>query len=276
MLPQMLTTVKLRSMNSRMRSIAFAIGLVLFFLMGFGAKPVKVLLAGDSTMADKPLTKSVKDTVSGETFEEPFLERGWGQLLPQFLNENAGVLNYARNGRSSRTFVEEGLWTELINNAGKGDFVIIQFGHNDEVPTKKSYTEPAQFRLNFVAFVNEVRAKGAYPILCTSVARRKFDEQGNLVATHDEYPEIIRAVAKQENVPLIDMERITSEWLQNAGVEKSKSFFHKIAPGVSKLYPKGLDDDTHFNEKGAASVAEFFIREVERQDIREFLKLIKK
>ena len=137
-----------------MRSIAFAIGLVLFFLMGFGAKPVKVLLAGDSTMSDKPLTKSVKDAVSGETFEEPFLERGWGQLLPQFLNENAGVVNYARNGRSSRTFVEEGLWTELINNAGKGDFVIIQFGHNDEVPTKKSYTEPAQFRLNFVAFVN--------------------------------------------------------------------------------------------------------------------------
>lgn len=250
--------------------------IISIFLVSSTSKPVKILMAGDSTMSDKPLTKTVTDSVSGDSFEEPFLERGWGQLLPEFISDKAIVENYAGNGRSTRTFIAEGRWTKLIENTSPGDFVIIQFGHNDEVPTKKSYTEPAQFRLNFVAFVNEVRAKGAYPILCTSVARRKFDEQGNLVATHDEYPEIIRAVAKQENVPLIDMERITSEWLQNAGVEKSKSFFHKIAPGVSKLYPKGLDDDTHFNEKGAASVAEFFIREVERQDIREFLKLIKK
>lgn len=272
----MLITIKLQSMNSNIKKITFVIGLALFFLMGFTAKPVKVLLAGDSTMADKPLFKSVKDTVSGETFEEAFLERGWGQLLPQFLSENAEVVNYARNGRSTRTFVEEGLWTELINNAGKGDIVIIQFGHNDEVPTKKSYTNPAQFRLNFVAFVNEVKAKGAHPILCTSVARRKFDEQGNLVATHDEYPEMIRLVAAQENVPLIDMEVITSEWLQDAGVEESKSFFHKIAPGISRLYPKGLDDDTHFNEKGARIVAEFFVNEVKQQNIEEVLKLIKK
>lgn len=250
--------------------------LVSVLLVSSTSKPVKILMAGDSTMSDKPLMKTVTDTVTGETFEEPFLERGWGQLLPEFIKDKAVVKNYAGNGRSTRTFVTGGKWTELINNTSKGDFVIIQFGHNDEVPTKKSYTIPEQFRLNFVAFVNEVKAKGAYPILCTSVARRKFDENGTLVPTHDEYPEIIRQVAKQENVPLIDMEKITSDWLQNEGVEESKKIFHKLPAGVSKLYPRGLDDNTHFNEYGARSVAQFFVNEVERQNIKKLKKLFKK
>ncbi len=247
--------------------------IISIFLVSSTSKPVKILMAGDSTMSDKPLTKTVTDTVSGDSFEEPFLERGWGQLLPEFISDKAIVENYAGNGRSTRTFIAEGRWTKLIENTSPGDFVIIQFGHNDEVPTKKSYTIPAQFRLNFVAFVNEVRAKGAYPILCTSVARRKFDESGILVPTHDEYPEIIRSVAKQENVPMIDLEKITSDWLQEAGVEKSNGFFHKLPPGVSKLYPKGLDDNTHFNELGARSVAEFFVKEIEKQKINKLRKL---
>lgn len=247
--------------------------LVSVLLISSTSKPVKILMAGDSTMADKPLVKSITDTITGETFEEPFMERGWGQLLPEFVTDKVIVENYAGNGRSTRTFIAEGRWTKLIDNTGPGDFVIIQFGHNDEVPTKKSYTLPAQFRLNFVAFVNEVRAKGAYPILCTSVARRKFDENGRLVPTHDEYPQIIREVAKQENVPLVDLEKITSDWLQEAGVEKSNNFFHKFAPGVSKLYPKGLDDNTHFNELGARSVAQFFVQDVEKQNINKLKKL---
>lgn len=233
-------------------------------------------MAGDSTMSDKPLHKEVADSVSGEKTSEPFLERGWGQLLPEFVKDHVVVLNYARNGRSTRTFVEEGLWTDLINNTDKGDFVIIQFGHNDAVITKRSYTKPAQFRLNFVAFVNEVRAKGAYPILCTSVVRRKFDEKSNLIPTHDEYPEIIRSVARQEKVPLVDLELITSDWLQKAGVEESNSFFHKIPPGMSRLYPNGLDDNTHFNELGARSVAKFFVEDIQEQRINKLMKLIKK
>ncbi len=249
--------------------------LTLSFISFTANKPVKILMAGDSTMADKPLVKSVTDSVTGKTLEEPFLERGWGQLLPEFVSDKGQVVNYARNGRSTRTFVEEGLWTELINNTKQGDYVIIQFGHNDEVPTKKSYTNPVQFRLNFVAFVNEVKAKGAFPILCTAVARRKFDETGNLVPTHDGYPDIIRSVAKQENVPLIDMEKITSDWLQKAGVEGSKKYFHKLPPGVSKLYPDGLDNNTHFNEKGARDVAHFFMEEAQRQQICGLVALFK-
>lgn len=252
--------------------------LLLFLSLSLGCttpEQAKILMAGDSTMADKPLVKQVEDSLTGETIEEVFLERGWGQLLPELISEKGQVVNYARNGRSTRTFIEEGLWTELINSTAPGDFVIIQFGHNDGVITKKSYTNPAQFRLNFIAFVNEVKAKGAYPILCTPVARRRFDDKGVLQPTHGEYPDIIRSVAAQEEVPLIDMEALTSQWLQEAGVEGSRQYFHKLPPGVSRLYPKGLDDDTHFNEQGAREVAQMFVNEVKKQKIKQLIQLLK-
>jgi len=232
-------------------------------------------MAGDSTMADKPLFKQLEDSLTGESMEEAFLERGWGQLLPEFISAEGTLLNFARNGRSTRTFVEGGLWGELYDQVSPGDLVIIQFGHNDGVITKRSYTNPAQFRLNFVAFVNEVKAKGGDPILCTPVARRRFNDEGMLEATHGDYPEIIRSVAAQEEVPLIDMETLTSQWLQEAGVEGSKQYFHKLPPGVSKLYPKGLDDNTHFNEQGAREVAQMFVNEIKKQKVKQLIHLLK-
>ena len=237
--------------------------------------PAKILMAGDSTMADKPLFKQLEDSLTGESMEEAFLERGWGQLLPEFISAEGTLLNFARNGRSTRTFVEGGLWGELYDQVSPGDLVIIQFGHNDGVITKRSYTNPAQFRLNFVAFVNEVKAKGGDPILCTPVARRRFNDEGMLEATHGDYPEIIRSVAAQEEVPLIDMETLTSQWLQEAGVEGSKQYFHKLPPGVSRLYPKGLDDNTHFNEQGAREVAQIFVNEIKKQKVKQLIHLLK-
>lgn len=258
-----------------MKIKSFALLVVLFLLFIHATpRPVKILMAGDSTMADKVFFKTVTDSTTGQMSEEPFLERGWGQLLPEFINKKAIVINYAKNGRSTRTFIEEGLWTELINNTGKGDFVIIQFGHNDAAITKKSYTNPEQFRLNFIAFINDVKAKGANPILCTPVARRKFSENGILESTHREYPDLIRSVAKMQNVPLIDLEKLTTDWLQNEGDESSKQYFHRYPSGVSKVYPKGLEDNTHFNESGARHVADLFVQEVERLEIKEIKKLI--
>ena len=251
-------------------------GVFMLIFIGFSPKPVKVLMAGDSTMADKDLTKTVIDSLTGKTYTEPFLERGWGQLLPEFLNKNAIVKNYAKNGRSTTSFIAEGLWTELLKNTEKGDFVIIQFGHNDESIEKVGrYTNPAQLRLNFIAFVAEVRSKGAIPILCTPVDRRNFNSDGHLVPTHGIYPDIIRGVARDYHVSLIDLEKLTSEWLQKEGVQSSKKYFHKIAPGVSRLYPKGLDDNTHFNEAGARVVVEMFIKEVRAQKIKGFEKILR-
>lgn len=252
--------------------------LIMFLSLTLGCTPTgpaKILMAGDSTMADKPLFKEIEDSLTGETIEEVYLERGWGQLLPEFISAEGTVLNFARNGRSTRTFVEEGLWDELYDQIAPGDVVILQFGHNDGVITKRSYTNPAQFRLNFVTFVNEVKAMGAYPILCTPVARRKFDEKGVLQPTHGEYPDIIRSVATQEEVPLIDMEELTSKWLQDAGMEGSKQFFHKFPPGVSRLYPEGLDDNTHFNEQGAREVARMFVDAVKKHNKNQLKHILK-
>ncbi|MFV0391016.1 MAG: rhamnogalacturonan acetylesterase [Paludibacteraceae bacterium] len=257
----------------KIKSLFILIVLMLIFV-SFTSRQTKILMAGDSTMADKVFFKTVTDSVDGQVFEEPFLERGWGQLLPEFVNEKVIVKNYAKNGRSTRTFIEEGLWTELINSTSKGDFVIIQFGHNDAAVAKKSYTNSEQFRLNFIAFVNDVRAKGANPIVCTPVARRKFNENGILELTHGEYPDLIRSLAKAQKVPLIDLEKLTTDWLQNEGVVLSKKYFHNYPPGVSKVYPKGLEDNTHFNEAGARHVALLFVQGVKKLEIKGIKKLI--
>jgi lysophospholipase L1-like esterase len=256
--------------------IVFVVSLTALFA-GAKPRPVHVFMAGDSTMADKVLSKSVKDSITGDSIAEPFLERGWGQLLPEFLKSGALVVNHAKNGRSTRTFVEEGWWSKIIDNVQPGDFVILQFGHNDSSVAKgERYTNPVQFRLNFIAFVDEIRAKGGIPVLCTPVARRKFNKEGVLEPTHGVYPDIIRAVAREKQTAFIDMEKLTSEWLQSTGVEASAKFFHKYPPGVSRLYPKGLDDNTHFNEAGARIVAKMFVEEAERMKMKKMIRIIRK
>lgn len=231
-------------------------------------RPVHIFMAGDSTMADKPFYKNVTDSFTGEITQEVFLERGWGMMLPEFFTDNVIVKNFAKNGRSSSTFISEGLWSQLIQEVQKGDYVVIQFGHNDAAKEKKErYTTPEDYRKNLVKFVDEVRAKGGYPIICTSVMRRKFDADGQIVDTHGVYPVISCEVARDKNIPLIDMQKQTEDWLNSEGMAKSKQFFHKFAPGVSKLFPRGLDDNTHFNEKGARIAASFFVDGLKKQKI---------
>lgn len=254
-----------------------AVTAVVLFLVSANRQPVQIFMAGDSTMAEKPLTKSVTDTVKGETYEETFLERGWGMLLPEYLSDHAVVRNYAQNGRSTRTFIEQGWWEKIITQVKPGDVVIIQFGHNDcakDRPDK--YTTPEDYKANLIRFVDEVRAKKGTPILCTSIARRKFDKEGKIVDTHGVYPPIAREVAQLKKVALVDMQQQTTDWLEKEGVENTVQYFHKIpADGSSKLFPKGLDDNTHLNEKGARIVAGFFANDIKRQRVRPLCKLLK-
>ena len=244
------------------------IGLLIFVCSAM-TRPIHIFMAGDSTMAQKPLFKTVTDTVTGQKYDEAFLERGWGMLLPEFFNEKVVIDNLAQNGRSTRTFIEQGWWEKIISNVQNGDYVIIQFGHNDGSQNKPDrYTSPDDYRANLLRFVHEVKAKGGNPIICTSIMRRKFDKD-KLVDTHGVYPVISREVATAEQIPLIDLQKLTTDWLTSEGAEKSKQYFHKIpADGSSKLYPKGLDDNTHLNEKGARIVAGFFVNEVKRLNIK--------
>lgn len=232
--------------------------LFLAVILALTPRPTHIFMAGDSTMANKPYFRNVTDSLTGEPIQEQNLERGWGQFLGKYLNENIIVRNMAKNGASTKSFRAQGLWDKLLSEMQKGDFVIIQFGHNDSSLTKSSRTTAAEYKANIERFVDEVRAKGGKPILCTSVARRKFVD-AKLVDTHGAYPEIVREIAKVKQVPMLDLQKSTSAWLAAEGEQKSNAFFHKLAKGVSRSYPYGLDDNTHFNEAGASKVAELFV-----------------
>jgi pectinesterase len=211
-----------------------------------------VYLAGDSTMAIKQLDLP---------------ERGWGMALNGLFKDPAMIQNHAVNGRSTKSFINEGRWARIVAALQPGDFVIIQFGHNDEkVESPAVGTNSAtEFRDNLRRFIKDVRAKQATPILATPVARRKFDKDGKLVPTHGAYPDALRAVAAEEKVPLLDLEKATSEWLQATGDEASKKFFMWIAPGAHPLIPGGRKDDTHYVEAGAVHVAGLAAAQIREQ-----------
>jgi lysophospholipase L1-like esterase len=196
-------------------------------------KKITVYLIGDSTM-------SIKET-------KAYPETGWGMPFVYFFDSTVTVDNRAQNGRSTRTFMAENRWQPVVDKLQEGDYVFIQFGHNDEVPTKKSYTTEAEFKANLVKYITDTRSKKAIPVLLTPVARRKFDSAGNVAGTHDVYAAIVRTVANENKVPLIDLDKKAQTLLQQWGVEKSKLLFNQLAPGEHPNYPKGIEDNTHFS-----------------------------
>jgi len=146
--------------------------------------------------------------------------------------------------------------------------VLIQFGHNDEVKEKVGrYTTPEEFSSNLDRFVKDVRSKDATPVLITPVARRKFDSSGNIIHTHQQYAQLVRDVAKKDDVALIDLDKKSMELLQQTGVENSKLFFNYLKPGEHPNYPDGKEDDTHFNELGARKMAELVLHEMQNQQL---------
>ena len=209
----------------------------------FAGVPITIYLAGDSTMAEKLPDKRP--------------ETGWGEALQKFFNpDKVKIENHAKNGRSTRTFVEERLWQAIIDKLKKGDYVFIEFGHNDAAKDRTDrYTPPEDYRRNLVRFITEVREKKAIPVLLTPVMRRRFDKDGNFQDSHGEYPDIVRAVAAQHKVPLIDMHRKSEGVLKQYGPEESKKLFLQLKPGENANYPNGIQDNTHFSPLGAEKMA---------------------
>lgn len=224
--------------------IVLLLGLLLAFAP-LQDPPVTVYLIGDSTMSDKAV--------------RAYPETGWGTPFADYFDASVVVENHARNGRSTRTFIAEGRWQPIADRLRAGDYVFIQFGHNDEVPTKGSYTTPEDYTANLARFVRETRQAGAHPVLLTPVARRRFDETGRVVGTHEAYAALVREVAEAHDVPLIDMDRRSQALLQELGVEDSRFLFNHLAPGQNPNYPDGVEDNTHFNELGARRMAELVL-----------------
>ncbi len=218
-------------------------------------KPVTLFLVGDSTMADKE-----------KLVESP--ERGWGQLFPTYLDSTKVVVaNYARNGRSTHSFITEGRWNMVLDRLSKGDIVIIQFGHND---TKRSdpnrFASITDYRSNLLRMVKETKAKGAIPVLATSIARRKYDHNGVPVQAHGGYVEAMRDVARFTGVTLLDMNAATTQWLQDMGVEQTKKYFMHVEPGIYSGIPDGKKDNTHLQENGALQVGRIAYDLIQQSD----------
>ena len=208
---------------------------------------ITVYIAGDSTAANKAADKRP--------------ETGWGEMLQKYFDPaQVKVDNRALNGRSTKSFIDEGHWQKLVDDLKKGDYVFIEFGHNDEKKDRPAiYAAPDDYKRNLTRFVADVRGKGATPVLMTPVSRRKF-ERGLLVKTHGEYPDAVRAVGKSEHVPVIDMETKSGIVLLRYGDEGSRSLFLQLKPGENPNYPVGVEDNTHFNPKGAGEMANLAVQ----------------
>jgi len=221
----------------------------------------RIFLIGDSTMANKR--------------PEAAPETGWGMMFPKYIN--AEIHNHAVNGRSTRSFRTLGHWAEVYNQLRKGDWVFIQFGHNDskESDTARYAAPHTDYRKNLIRYIEEIRSKGANAILITPVMRRKFDEQGNFVDQHGDYPAVVKEVAKELHVPLIDLHAKSKEVIVSLGVEDSKKMFLNLPAGVWQNFPEGKEDNTHFTPYGADVVASLVAAGLKELDI-DLSKEVKK
>lgn len=216
-------------------------------------KKIKIFMAGDSTM-------SIKE-------KKVYPEAGWGMPFAHFWDSSVTVVNRAKNGRSTKTFINEGLWKSIMDEANEGDYVIIQFGHNDEAKDKgERYATPDTFKMNLTRFLKETRSKKATPILLTPVSRRKFDKEGNAIETHKEYSALTKEVANDQNVLFIDLDEKSRALYQQFGEENSKLLFLQLLPGEHPNYPDGKVDNTHFNELGARLIAQLVLKEIRNLD----------
>jgi len=215
----------------------------LILTAGAGAQRPTLWLVGDSTMADR-----------ADAGRNP--EHGWGQHLPHFL-DGVTVRNAAANGRSSKSFIDEGRWAAVLAEVRRGDCVLVQFGHNDEKREDPArHTEPhAGYRTNLRRYVAEARAKGADVVILSPIVRRRFDARGALEDTHGDYPRVAAEVARETGAPFIDLQALSRQLVQDAGVEGSKALFVWLRPGENAMYPQGREDDTHLSARGAAEIA---------------------
>ena len=221
----------------------------------------KIFIAGDSTAADYT--------------EDHFPMHGWGQKLKDLLDD-VQVENKAKGGRSTKSFIKEGRLAEIESEIREGDWLFIQFGHNDEHLDDYWHTDPfTSYKEYLRDYIKTARGKGAFPVLLTSIARRRFDEMGNFIDTHGDYLTAVKELAEEQNVPLIDMNGKTTKMINDLGEEESKKLFMWVEPDVYLAYPDGQKDDTHLNEQGAEAVARLVSEGITENNlaIKEYIKL---
>lgn len=216
-------------------------------------RAVTVYLAGNSTVTDQRY--------------EPWAS--WGQMLPSFFQPRKIVVaNHAESGEALKSFVWENRLKKILSTITQGDWLFIQFGHNDQKPQSSAYVKPfSGYKQYLKLFIDRARQRGAIPVLVTPVQRRRFDEKGRIVNTHGDYPEAMRQVAREENVPLIDLFKMSGILFEALGVEGTKHAFVHYPAGTFPGQDKELKDDTHFNNYGAYQLAQCIVKGIKENKL---------
>lgn len=237
------------------------LGLILMSFAFIPKSSIHLYIIGDSTAAHKQAAA--------------FPETGWGMELQSFFDQRVKVDNRALNGRSTKSFINEKRWDAVLKDLKQGDFVLIEFGHNDEKIEKPEVgTSLEEYRSNLIKYIKETQEKKANPILLTPIARRNFKD-GVLVGTHKGYPDVVRKLADSLYIPLIDMEHKTEMLLSKLGDGPSKRLFNYVDSGHVN-YPKGKKDDTHLSPEGAKSFAGLVVDGIRETKTKLAAYLIKK
>jgi lysophospholipase L1-like esterase len=247
------------------KAFALAIILTLCSFVLDDSREITIYLIGDSTVCTQPVSQAPVT--------------GWGTPFAAFFDKTVKIENHARGGRSTRTFISENRWKTIADSLKSGDYVFMQFGHNDEAKEeqyKERYTSPQDYRRNLIRFITETRAKNAYPVLVTPVSRRKFNQKGTALETHIEYSKMVAEVAAEQKVPMMDLDTRSRNLYQSFGVEGSKHLFNMSEGGANPQFPDGADDGTHFSEYGARLLAELVLDEMKRQNIELLSRVVKK
>ena len=219
-----------------------------------------VFLCGNSTVVDQD--------------NEPWAS--WGQMIPYFFDTNVCIANYAESGESANTFIAAGRLKKALSQMKKGDYLFMEFGHNDQKqkgPGKGAYYS---FMTSLKTFIDEARLRGAHPVLVTPTQRRSFGPDGHIRDTHEDYPEAMRWLAEKENVPLIDLNEMTRTLYEAMGVEPSKRAFVHYPAGSYPGQTQDFADNTHFNPYGAYEIARCIVEGLKTQvpDLARHLKPI--
>ena len=239
----------------------------LFLTAAMPDRTTTIFVIGDSTAANKDISGGKQ-------------ERGWAMALQAYFDDNILVDNHAVNGRSSKSFIDEGRWDKVLQKLKPGDYVIIQFGHNDEKAQPSRHTDPGStFDYNLAKFVRETRERGGIPVIMNPVVRRNFMvkapevaddellrtstfkdgvkmiEGDSLIDTHGLYAQAPRDVAERMKCLFVDANKITHDLEQGLGREVSKKLHMWVLPGEEPSEPQGKQDNTHYNKYGARVVA---------------------
>jgi lysophospholipase L1-like esterase len=216
---------------------------------------MRIILLGDSTIANYDIGR--------------YPQVGWGQIFPRYIKKEVEVLNFGKGGASSRNFYEEGNFSKAMMYLNKHDYVIIQFGHNDQKSEPERQTDPFTSYQDYLKMmIKEIRRLGGIPILLTSITRRNFNEFGELEKSiHKEFPKAMLDLSVKEKIETLDIYEKTWTSISNLGVNNSRKLFMNLKKDLYPNYPLGLNDNTHLTYEGGIWATEIIVEALKEKNL---------